>query len=193
VVPSFPAKTVPEFIAYAKANPGKINMASPGNGTAGHLCGELFKMMAGVDMIHMPYRGGASALAGLIGEQVQVMFDGILLASEHIKTGKLRGLAITTVTRAETLPDIPTVSEFVPGYEASVWFGVGAPRNTPSDIIDQLNKEMNAAFADPNMKERIAQLGGTPLEGSPTNFAKFIAEETEKWGKVVKFAGIKAQ
>ena len=178
---------------YAKANPGKINMASPGNGTAGHLCGELFKIMAGVDMIHMPYRGGASALAGLIGEQVQVMFDGILLASEHIKTGKLRGLAITTVTRAETLPDIPTVSEFVPGYEASVWFGVGAPRNTPSDIIDQLNKEMNAAFADPNMKERIAQLGGTPLEGSPTNFAKFIAEETEKWGKVVKFAGIKAQ
>jgi tripartite-type tricarboxylate transporter receptor subunit TctC len=193
VVPSFPAKTVPEFIAYAKANPGKINMASPGNGTAGHLCGELFKMMAGVDMIHMPYRGGASALAGLIGEQVQVMFDGILLASEHIKTGKLRGLAITTVTRAETLPDIPTVSEFVPGYEASVWFGVGAPTATPAEIVDKLNKEVNAALDDPKMKARLADLGGVALPGSPADFGKLIADETEKWAKVIKFAGIKSE
>src|SRR5262245_60755076 len=157
VVPSFPAKTVPEFIAYAKANPGKINMASPGNGTAGHLCGELFKMMAGVDMIHMPYRGGASALAGLIGEQVQVMFDGILLASEHIKTGKLRGLAITTLTRAETLPDIPTVGEFVPGYEARDWFGGGAPRNTPTDVVDRLSREINAGLADPKIKAQLSE------------------------------------
>src|SRR6516165_430711 len=193
VVPSFPAKTVPEFIAYANANPGKINMASPGNGTAGHLCGELFKMMAGVDMIHMPYRGGASALAGLIGEQVQVMFDGILSASEHIKTGKLRGLAITTVTRAETLPDIPTVGEFVPGYEASVWFGVGAPRNTPTDVVDRLSREINAGLADPKIKARLADQGGTVLPGSPADFGKLIAEETEKWGKVVKFAGAKPE
>jgi tripartite-type tricarboxylate transporter receptor subunit TctC len=193
VVPSFPAKTVPEFIAYAKANPGKINMASPGNGTAGHLCGELFKMMAGVDMIHMPYRGGASALAGLIGEQVQVMFDGILLASEHIKTGKLRGLAITTVTRAETLPDIPTVSEFVPGCEASVWFGVGAPKATPAEIVDKLNKEINAALADSKMKARLADLGGGVLPGTPADFGKFIADETEKWGKVIRAANIKAE
>src|SRR6516165_3721492 len=191
VVPSFPAKTVPEFIAYAKANPGKINMASPGNGTAGHLCGELFKMMAGVDMIHMPYRGGASALAGLIGEQVQVMFDGILLASEHIKTGKLRGLAITTVTRAETLPDIPTVGEFVPGYEVSVWFGIGVPKATPAEIVDQLNKEVNAALDDPKIKARLADLGGTPLPGSPADFGKLIADETEKWGKVIRAANIK--
>jgi len=193
VIPSFPAKTVPEFIAYAKANPGKINMASPGNGTAGHLCGELFKIMAGVDMVHMPYRGGASALAGLIGEQVQVMFDGILLASEHIKTGKLRGLAITTVTRAETLPDIPTVGEFVPGYEASVWFGVGAPRNTPTDVVDRLSREINAGLADPKIKARLADQGGTVLPGSPADFGKLIAEETEKWGKVVKFAGAKPE
>jgi tripartite-type tricarboxylate transporter receptor subunit TctC len=193
VIPSFPAKTVPEFIAYAKANPGKINMASPGNGTAGHLCGELFKMMAGVDMIHMPYRGGASALAGLIGEQVQVMFDGILLASEHIKTGKLRGLAITTVTRAETLPDIPTVSEFVPGYEASVWFGLGAPKGTPAEVIDKLNQETNAALTDPKIKARIAESGGTVLPGSPADFGKLIAEETEKWSKVVRAANIKPE
>jgi len=192
VFPSFPAKTVPEFIAYAKANPGKINMASPGNGTAGHLCGELFKMMAGVDMIHMPYRGGASALVGLIGEQVQVMFDGILLASEHIKTGKLRGLAITTVMRAETLPDIPTVSEFVPGYEASVWFGVGAPRNTPIDVVDRLSREINAGLADPKIKTQLADMGGMLLAGSPADFGNLIANETEKWGKVVKFAGVKA-
>jgi tripartite-type tricarboxylate transporter receptor subunit TctC len=184
VIPSFPAKTVPEFIAYAKANPGKINMASPGNGTAGHLCGELFKMMAGVDMIHMPYRGGASALAGLIGEQVQVMFDGILLASEHIKTGKLRGLAITTVTRAETLPDIPTVGEFVPGYEASVWFGVGAPRNTSPDVVDRLSREINAGLADPKIKAQLAEMGGSFIAGSPADFGRLIAEETEKWGKV---------
>jgi tripartite-type tricarboxylate transporter receptor subunit TctC len=192
VSPSFPAKTVPEFIAYAKANPGKINMASPGNGPAGHLCGELFKMMAGVDMIHMPYRGGASALAGLIGEQVQVMFDGILLASEHIKTGKLRGLAITTLTRAETLPDIPTVGEFVPGYEASVWFGVGAPRNTSPHVVDRLSREINAGLADPKIKAQLAEMGGSLLAGSPADFGRLIAEETEKWGKVVKFAGIKA-
>src|SRR5262249_11303122 len=193
VIPSFPTKTLPEVIAYAKANPGKINMASPGNGTAGHLCGELFKMMAGVDMIHMPYRGGASALAGLIGEQVQVMFDGILLASEHIKTGKLRGLAITTVTRAETLPDIPTVAEFVPGYEASAWFGVGAPKATPAEVIGKLNKEINAGLADPKIKTQLADMGGMLLAGSPADFGKLIAEETEKWAKVIKSAGIKAE
>src|SRR5262249_12865900 len=160
-------------------------MASPGNGTAGHLSGELFKMMVGVDMIHMPYRGGASALAGLIGEQVQVMFDGILLASEHIKTGKLRGLAITTVTRAETLPDIPTLSEFVPGYEASVWFGVGAPTGTPAEIANKLNNEINAGLADPKIKTQLADMGGMLLAGSPADFGKLIAEETEKWAKVV--------
>jgi len=192
VNPSVSAKTVPEFIAYAKANPGKINMASPGNGTAGHLCGELFKMMAGVDMIHMPYRGGASALAGLIGEQVQVMFDGILLASEHIKTGKLRGLAITTLTRAETLPDIPTVGEFVPGYEASVWFGLGAPNGTPAEIIDKLNQETNAALADPKIKARLAESGGNALADSPADFGKLIADETEKWGNVIRALNIKA-
>ena len=192
VIPSFPAKTVPEFIAYAKANPGKINMASPGNGTAGHLCGELFKIMAGVDMVHMPYRGGASALAGLIGEQVQVMFDGILLASEHIKTGKLRGLAITTVTRAETLPDIPTVGEFVPGYEASSWVGIVAPRGAPAEIVETLNREINAGLIEAKVKARMREIGHVPMPMGAVEFGKFIAAETEKWGKVIRAANIKA-
>src|SRR5262249_32871389 len=161
---------VPEFIAYAKANPGKIKMASPGNGTAGHLCDELFKMMAGVDMIPMPYRGGASALAGLLGEQGQGMFYGSLPARDRIKTCKHRGRAITTVTRAETLPNIPTVGDFVPGYEASVWFGVGAPRNTSPDVVDKLSREINAGLADPKIKAQLADMGGSLLAGSPADF-----------------------
>jgi tripartite-type tricarboxylate transporter receptor subunit TctC len=193
VNPAFPAKTVTEFIAYAKDNPGKVAMASSGIGSGPHAAGELFKMMAGVTMLHVPYRGGAAALTDLLGGQVHVMFDALPSSIEYARAGKLRPMAVTTAVRSDALPEVPTIGDFVPGYEASGWAGLGAPRNTPSDIIDRLNKEMNAAFADPNMKGRIAQLGGTPLEGSPTNFAKFIAEETEKWGKVVKFAGIKAQ
>jgi tripartite-type tricarboxylate transporter receptor subunit TctC len=193
VNPAFPAKTVTEFIAYAKDNPGKVAMASSGIGSGPHAAGEQFKMMAGVTMLHVPYRGGAAALTDLLGGQVHVMFDALPSSIEYARAGKLRPMAVTTAVRSDALPEVPTIGDFVPGYEASGWAGLGAPRNTPSDVIDRLNKEMNAAFADPNMKERIAQLGGTPLEGSPTNFAKFIAEETEKWGKVVKFAGIKAQ
>ena len=191
VHPSVPAKTVPEFIAYAKANPGKINMASAGNGTTPHMAGELFKMMAGVDMVHVPYRGGAPALTDLLGGQVQVMFDAMPSSIEHIRAGKLRALAVTTATRSEALPDIPTVGEFVPGYEASAWFGVGAPKNTPAEIIDKLNKEINAGLADPKIKARLADFGGTVLAGSPADFGKLIADETEKWAKVIKFAGIK--
>src|SRR5262249_42560079 len=193
VHPSFPAKTVPEFIAYAKANPGKVTMASPGNGSSPHASGELFKMMAGIDMIHVPYRGGGQVITDLIAGQVQVSFIGLPVAIEHIRSGKLRALAVTAATRSDVLPDIPTVNDFVPGYEASAFWGVGAPRNTPVEIIDKLNKEINAALADPNMKARIADLGGTVLTGSPTDFGKLIAEETEKWGKVVKFADIKAE
>jgi tripartite-type tricarboxylate transporter receptor subunit TctC len=191
VNPSFPAKTVPEFIAYAKANPGKINMASGGNGTSQHLSGELFRMMTGVNMLHVPYRGAAPALTDLLGGQVQVMFDAMVSSIEHIRAGKLRALAVTTATRSETLPDIPTLAEFVPGYETSGWAGLGAPRETPTEIIDRLNKEINAGLADPKLKARFAELGGTVLPGSPADFGKLIAEETEKWGKVVKFAGIK--
>jgi tripartite-type tricarboxylate transporter receptor subunit TctC len=191
VNPSFPAKTVPEFIAYAKANPGKINMASAGNGTSIHVSGELFKMMTGVNMVHVPYRGGPPALTDLIGGQVQVMFDNITTSIEYIRAGKLRPLAVTTATRWEGLPDVPTVSDFVPGYEASSWSGIGVPRNTPAEIIDKLNKEINAALADARMKTRLADLGGTVLPGSPADFGKFIAEETEKWAKVVKFSGAK--
>jgi tripartite-type tricarboxylate transporter receptor subunit TctC len=187
-----PAKTVPEFIAYAKANPGKINMASAGNGTSFHVAGELFKMMAGVNMVHIPYRGSAPALTELLGGQVQVMFPGPADSIEFIRAGKLRALAVTTATRSEMLPDIPTVSEFLPGYETSQWFGLGAPTSTPAEIVDKLNKEINAALADPKMKAQFADLGGTVLPGSPADFGKLIAEETEKWAKVVKFAGIKA-
>jgi tripartite-type tricarboxylate transporter receptor subunit TctC len=184
-----PAKTVPEFIAYAKANPRKLNMASAGNGTSGHVSGELFKMMTGVDMIHVPYRGGPPALTDLLGGQVQVMFDAVTNSIEHIRTGKVRALAVTGAVRSGALPDIPTVGEFVPGYEASLWFGVGAPKDTPAEIINMLNKEINAALADPKIKGRLTELGTTVLTGSPTDFGTFIAEETEKWGKAIKFAG----
>src|SRR5262245_56720157 len=192
VHPSVPAKTVPEFIAYAKANPGKINMASGGNGTSEHVSGELFKMMTGINMPHVPYRSGGLAVTDLLGGQVQVIFSNMLTSIEHVRSGKLRGLAITTAKRSDVLPDIPSLGEFVPGYEASNWWGVAAPRNTPAEIIDRLNEEINAALADQKMRARLADLGGAPLPGSPAAFGKLIADETEKWGKVVKFTGIKA-
>jgi tripartite-type tricarboxylate transporter receptor subunit TctC len=191
VNPSLPTSTVPEFIAYAKANPGTINFASPGTGTAPHVGGELFKMMTGVNMPHIPYRGDAPALTDLLGGQVQVYFANTISSIEHIKTGKLRGLAVTTATRAEALPDILTVGDFVPGYEASNWYGVGAPKNTPAEIVDKLNREINAALADPKIKAKLADLGGTALAGSAADFGKLIADETEKWAKVVKFSGAK--
>ena len=193
VNPSVPAKTVPELIAYAKANPGKINMASAGIATPSHVAGELFKMMTGIEMVHVPYRGGAAALTDLIGGQVQVMFLSPAALIEYIRSGRLRALAVTTTTRWEGLPDIPTAGEFVPGYETSIVLGVGVPKATPVEIIDKLNREINAALADPKIKARLAVLGGTPLAGSPADFAKLIAEETEKWGKVIKFAGIKPE
>ena len=192
VHPSVPAKTVPEFIAYAKANPGKINMASGGIGTTAHVAGELFKMMTGVDMRHVPYRGSAPALIDLLGGQVQVMFDLLSTSIEYIRAGKLRALAVTTATRSEALPDIPTVNEFVPGYEASTWNGVAAPKDTPPEIIDRLNTEINAALSDPTIKARLADLGATVFSASPQEFSKFLGDETEKWAKVIKFAGIKA-
>jgi tripartite-type tricarboxylate transporter receptor subunit TctC len=192
VHPSVPAKTVPEFIAHAKANPGKINMASGGIGATPHVAGELFQMMTGVRMIHVPYRGAAPALTDLLAGQVQVYFANTVASIEFIRAGKLRPLAVTTATRSQALPDIPTVGEFVPGYEASAWSGIGSPKNTPSQIIDKLNNQINAGLADPNMKARLADLGGTVLVGSPADFGRLIAEETEKWGKVVKFVGIKA-
>jgi tripartite-type tricarboxylate transporter receptor subunit TctC len=192
VTPSLPARTVPEFIAYAKANPGKINFASGGNGTSQHVSGELFKMMAGVDMLHVPYRGSAPALTDLIAGHVQVMFDAVSSSIAYIRAGQVRGLAVTTATRLEALPDLPTVSDFVPGYEASAWFGVCAPRKTPADIVDRLNREINAALADPAMKAHLADLGGTPLPGSPADFGNLIVAETEKWAKVVKFSGASA-
>jgi tripartite-type tricarboxylate transporter receptor subunit TctC len=192
VHPSFPGKTVPEFIAYAKANPGKINLGSPGIGTPGHVAGELFKMMAGVDLVHVPYRGGGPVMTDLLGGQVQVLFGSTSLTMEQIRAGKSRPLAVTTATRWEGLPNIPTVADFLPGYEASAWNGVGVPKGTPAEIVDKLNKEINAALADPNMKVRFADLGGTVLAGSPADFGKLIAEETEKWGKVVRAANIKA-
>jgi tripartite-type tricarboxylate transporter receptor subunit TctC len=190
--PSLPAKTVPEFIAYAKANPGRVNMASAGTGAPSHVSGELFKMMAGVNMVHVPYRGGGPVMTDLLGGQVQVMFAPAPTSIEHIRSGKLRALAVTTATRSDALPDIPTVGDFVPGYEASNWYGVGIPKNTPAEIIDKLNKEINAALSDPRMQARLADLGVTPFGGSPADFGKLIADETEKWGKVVKFVGIKA-
>jgi tripartite-type tricarboxylate transporter receptor subunit TctC len=193
VHPSVPAKTIPEFIAYAKANPGKLSMASAGTGTVPHVAGELFKMMAGIDMAHVPYRGGGQVMTDLIAGQVQVSFIGLTVAIEHIRSGKVRALAVTTATRSDVLPDIPTVGDFVPGYEASGWSGIGSPKNTPSQIVDKLNKEINAGLADPNMKARLADLGGTVLAGSPADFGKLIAEETDKWGEVVKFTGIKAE
>ena len=193
VNPAVPARTVPEFIAYAKANPGKLNMASGGNGTSDHVCGELFKLMAGVDMILVPYRGAAPALIDLMGGQIQVLFDVMTSSIAYIKAGKLRALAVTTATRSETLPDIPTVGEFVPGYEASAWYGVGVPKNTPADVVSRLNQEINFGLADPKMKARLAELGGTVLPGSPADFGKLLADETEKWAKVIKTAGIKPE
>ena len=193
VNPSVPAKTVPEFIAHAKANPGKLNMASGGNGVTSHVAGELFKMMAGIDMVHVSYRGSGPAVTDLLAGQVQVMFDAMPSSIEHIRAGKLRPLAVTTATRSHVLPDIPIVGDVLPGFEASTWLGVGAPRATPAEIVDRLNKEINAALADSQMGKRIADLGGAVITGSPADFATLIAEETEKWGKVVKFAGIKAE
>jgi tripartite-type tricarboxylate transporter receptor subunit TctC len=193
VNPSFPAKTVSEFIAYAKTNPSKLSIASPGNGTAPHVAGELFKMMAGINMVHVPYRSGAPALTDLISGQVQVYFGALPVSIEHIRAGKLRPLAVTGATRSEVLPDIPTVGDFVPGYEASTWFGVGAPKNTPTEVVDRLNKEINASLADPKLRARFADLGSSPFVGKPADFGRFIAEETDKWAKVVKFAGIKPE
>ena len=193
VNPSFSAKTVPEFIAHAKANPGMINFASGGTGFASHLAGELFKVMTGVKMVHVPYRGQAPAMTDLLGGQVQVMFDPVVSSIGYIRAGKLRPLAVTTSMRSEALPDLPTVAEFVPGYEASVWFGVGAPKNTPAEIVEKLNKEINAALADPKMKARLADLGATVLPGTPADFARLIADETEKWGNVIRALNIKAE
>jgi tripartite-type tricarboxylate transporter receptor subunit TctC len=191
VHPSVPAKAVPEFIAYARANPGKINMASGGMGSSQHAIGELFKMMAGVDLTHVPYRGEAPALADLLGGQVQVIFGNMPSSIEYLRAGKLRPLAVTTSTRSEVLPEVPTVGDFVPGYEASIWYGIGAPKSTPSEIVDKLNKEINLGLADSKMKARFADLGAAVLAGSPADFGRFIAEETEKWAKVIKFANIK--
>ncbi len=192
VNPSVPARTVPEFIAYAKANPGKINMASAGVGSGPHLFGELFKMMTGVDMVHVPYKGSAPAVIDLVAGPVQAMFDLMPSSIQQIKAGKLRALAVTTATRSDALPDVPVLSDFVPGYEASSWQGVGVPAKTPPDIIDRLNKEINAALADPAIKARLNAMGGTTLPGTPAEFGKLIADETEKWGKVVKFSGARA-
>ena len=193
VNPSVPARTVPELISYAKSNPGKLSMASGGTGTASHVAGELFKMMTGVDMVHVPYRGAAPALTDLIGGQVQIMFDIMSNSIEHVRAGRLRALAVTTTARSEALPGIQTVADFIPGYEASAWFGIGAPRNTPAEIIGRLNKEINAGLAEPKIKARLADLGGTVVVGSPADFARFIAEDTQKWAKVIRFAGIKAE
>jgi tripartite-type tricarboxylate transporter receptor subunit TctC len=191
VNPSVSARTVGELIAYAKANPGTLNMGSGGIGTPQHIAGELFKMMTGVNMVHVPYRGGAPAVADLLGGQVQVMFDVMPESIEYIRAGRLRPLAVTTATRFSGLPELPPLSEFVPGYETSYWYGVGAPKNTPAAIIDKLNKEINAALADPKIRARLADLGGSPIAGSPADFAKLIAEDTEKWGKVIRAANLK--
>jgi tripartite-type tricarboxylate transporter receptor subunit TctC len=188
-----PATTVPEFIAYAKANPGKINMASAGNGTAVHIAGELFRMMTGVDMVHVPYRGTPAAMTDLLGGRVQVIFDNMPGSIGYLRAGKLRPLAVTTAARSQLLPDVPPLADFVPGYAASAWYGVGAPKGTPAEIIAKLNQAINAALADPAMQARLIDLGGTVLPGSPADLARFIAEETDKWGKVVRFAGIKPE
>jgi len=193
VNPSLPTRTVPELIAYAKANPGRLNMASAGNGTTSHLAGELFKMMTGVNMVHVPYRGGGPALTDLLAGQVQVFFPPMVVPVGQIRAGKLRALAVTTATRSEALPDVPTVGEFVPGYEASVWFGLGVPKGTPAEVINRLNQETNAALTDIKIKVRMSESGGTVLPGSPANFGKLIAEETDKWRKVVREANIKPE
>jgi tripartite-type tricarboxylate transporter receptor subunit TctC len=188
--PSLPARTIPDLIAYAKANPRKLNVASAGNGTASHVSAELFKMMAGVDLIHVPYRGGAPALTDLIAGQVQVTFLPMAGTIEHIRSGKVRALAVTTAARSDALPDVPKLDEFLPGYESSAWFGLGAPKATPADIVDKLNTEVNAALADAKTKARLAELGGTPMPGSPADFSRLIGGEIEKWGRVVRFAGM---
>jgi tripartite-type tricarboxylate transporter receptor subunit TctC len=191
--PSLPAKTIPELIAYAKANPGKITMASPGTGSSGHLAGEMFKMMAGINMLHVPYRGAGPALTDLLGGQVLTAVTGIAGSIEQVRSGKLRALAVTTVTRVEALPEVPTVGEFLPGYEAIDVLGICAPRNTPAEIVGRLNREINAALADPKIKARFADLGGTPLPLPPAEYGKLLAEETEKWGKVIRAANIKPE
>jgi tripartite-type tricarboxylate transporter receptor subunit TctC len=193
VHPSVPAQTLAEFIAYARANPGKVNMGSGGSGGPVHMTGELFNMMAGLKMQHVPYRGEAPALNDLMGGQVQVVFGSVPASLQYVRAGKLRALAVTTSTRSEVLPDLPTVAEFVPGFESSTWYGIGAPRSTPAEIIDRLNVEINAALGDPTLMARMADLGGTPIGGSPADFAELIAADTEKWGKVVKFASIKPE
>jgi tripartite-type tricarboxylate transporter receptor subunit TctC len=193
VHPSVPAKSVPEFIAYAKASLRKLNMASPGTGTGAHIAGELFKMMAGIDMVHVPYRGGGPALNDLLGGQVQVMFPATVTSIGYIRAGRLRALAVTTATRSDALPDIPTVAEFVPGYEAPYWYGIGAPRATPVEIIEKLNKEINASLADPKLMPRLIELGVEPMPMSSGDFGRFVADETEKWGKVIRAANIKAE
>jgi tripartite-type tricarboxylate transporter receptor subunit TctC len=193
VHPSVPAKTVPELIAYAKTSPGKLNMATGGNGSLSRMSGELFKIMAGIDMVYVAYRGAGPALTDLLSGQVQVYFSGMSAAIEHVRVGKVRALAVTTATRSETLPDVPTVGDFVLGYEASAWYGIGVPRNTPSEIIDKLNKETNAALINPKMKARLADFGGITIAGSPAEFEKLIVDETEKWGKVIRAANIKPE
>ena len=193
VNPSVPAVTVAEFIAYAKANPHKLNMGSGGTGTPSHVIGELLKMMTGTDLVHVPYRGISPALTDLLGGQVQIMFASTSSSIGYIKTGRLRALAVTTTTRSEQLPDVPTVADFVPGFEASIWYGVGAPETTPAEIIAKLNKQINAGLAEPTLKARFADLGGTVITGSPAEFAKLIADDTEKWAKVIKFANIKPE
>ncbi len=193
VNPLVPVTSVPEFIAYAKANPGKLNMGSGGVGTPHHISGELFKMMTGVNLLHVPYRGGAPAVTDLLGGQLQVIFDPMPESIQYIRAGKLRALAVTTVERSESLPDVPTVADFVPGYDTSTWLGLGLPRNTPTEIVDKLNKEINAGLADPTIKARFAELGGTVLPGSHADFRKLIVEETEKWAKVIRAAHIKAE
>jgi tripartite-type tricarboxylate transporter receptor subunit TctC len=193
VNPTVPAHTVPEFIAYAKANPGKLNMASTGIGTGSHVFGELFKMMAGLSMLHVPFRGAAPALTDLLGGQVQVMFEAVPSVVAHVQAGRLRALAVTTAMSVDALPDVPPMADFLPGYEASYWAGIGAPKNTPPEIVERLNREINAGVADPKIKERLGALGGIPMPMTPDEFGTFIADETEKWGKVIRAAGIKAE
>jgi tripartite-type tricarboxylate transporter receptor subunit TctC len=193
VNPAVPASTVPEFIAYTKTNPGKVNMGSGGTGGPVHMADALFDIMTGLDMQHVPYRGEALALADLVGGQVQVVFGSVPASIQYVRAGKLRGLAVTTTTRAEALPDLPIVADFVPGYEASTWYGIGAPNNTPAEIIERLNREINAGLGDPALRTRLAELGGMAIGGSPADFGKLIAAETEKWARVIKFAGIKPE